>query len=199
VGDLLLDEVNFLDFQRDEGDGRLYYTTYLDSFINADGLGPINRGFSVQRLYYDASCDSLISECEPISQIEAGQQVRVELTIVLANDQPFVVVEDPLPAGAEAIDPGLETSASGARGGIQDIGDEFPFGYWGWWYFDRIEYRDDRVVFLSEFLPAGTYQYTYTMNTVIPGEFQVAPATARLEFFPELFGRSNGFLFSIDD
>ena len=197
VEDLLLDDVNFLDFQRDEGDGRLYYTAHLNSFINADGLDPINRGFSVQRLYYDADCQPLESDCEPINEIEAGKQVRVDLTIIVPNDQPFVIVEDPLPAGAEAIDPGLDTSVSGAGGGIQDISQDFPFDYWGWWHFDRIEYRDDRVVFLSEFLPAGTYQYTYTMNTMIPGEFQAAPATARLEFFPEVFGRSNGSLFSI--
>jgi hypothetical protein len=48
-------------------------------------------------------------------------------------------------------------------------------------------------------LPAGTYQYSYTLQTTIPGTYQVNPATARLEFFPDVFGRSNGFLFEITD
>jgi uncharacterized protein YfaS (alpha-2-macroglobulin family) len=197
VENLHLGEVNFLDFQRSEGDGRLYYTTYLDSFIKAENLEPVNRGFVVQRAYYDAACDPQEDECQPITEMEAGQQVRVELTIIVPNDQVFVVVEDPIPAGAEAIDPGLETSASGTGGTFQRVDQDYSCCFWGWWYFDRIEYRDDKVVFLSEFLPAGTYQYTYTLQTTIPGQYQVNPATARQEFFPEVFGRSDGFTFEI--
>jgi uncharacterized protein YfaS (alpha-2-macroglobulin family) len=199
VGELVIDEVNFIDFQRLDGPGRLYYTAHLDSFIRAENLESIDRGFFVQRTYYDAACDPKIEECQPISAIEAGEQVRVELTIIVPNDQVYAVVEDPIPAGAEAIDPGLETSASGSAGSIQRIGEEYECCFWGWWYFDRIEYRDEKVVFLSEFLPAGTYLYTYTLQTAIPGEYQVNPTTARQEFFPEVFGRSHGFLFEITE
>jgi uncharacterized protein YfaS (alpha-2-macroglobulin family) len=197
TGELLLEETNFLDFQRGEGDGRLYYTTHVDSFISAENLEPVNRGVIVQRAYFDADCDPEESECQPISEIGAGQQVRVELTIIVPNDLVYAVVEDHFPAGAEAIDPGLETSVSGAGGEVQRVNEDYIWGYWGWWFFNRIEYRDDRVVFLSDFLPAGTYQYSYTLQTAIPGEYQVNPATAREEFFPEVFGRSEGFLFTI--
>lgn len=177
----------------------MYYTAHLDSFIQAQDLEPVNRGFFVQRAYYDVDCDPETTQCEPINSIEAGERVRVELTVVVPNDRTFVIVEDPLPSGAEAIDPGLETSSAAASGTIQRVDQDYFFGYWGWWYFDRIEYRDEKVVFLSEFLPAGTYQYSYDLQTVIPGQYQVNPATAREEFFPEVFGRSEGFLFEIED
>ena len=199
VADLQLEDTNFVDFQRSEGEGRLYYTLHLDSFIRAESLEPVNRGFFVERTYYDAACDPDMEACEPIDEIEVGQQVRVELSIIVPNDQVFVVVEDPIPAGAEAIDPGLETSVSGTGGSIQRIDQDYQCCFWGWWYFDRIEYRDDKVVFLSEFLPAGTYQYTYTLQQTIPGQYQVNPATAWQEFFPEVFGRSDGFLFEITE
>jgi uncharacterized protein YfaS (alpha-2-macroglobulin family) len=199
MDELMSDEVNFVNFQRIDGPGRLYYTAHLDSFIKAENLEPIDRGFFVQRAYYDAACDPEEEDCQPISAIEAGEQVRVELTIVVPHDQVFTVIEDPIPAGAEAIDPGLETSASGTAGSIKRIGQEYECCFWGWWYFDRIEYRDEKVVFLSEFLPAGTYQYTYTLQTAIPGEYQINPATARQEFFPDVFGRSDGFLFEITE
>jgi uncharacterized protein YfaS (alpha-2-macroglobulin family) len=96
----------------------------------------------------------------------------------------------------EALDPGLETSASNLEGGISR--EEDREGYWGWWNFNRIEYRDEKVVFYSEFLPAGTYQYTYYLQTAIPGVYQVRPALARQEFFPEVFGRSDGLSFVIE-
>jgi uncharacterized protein YfaS (alpha-2-macroglobulin family) len=197
ITQLLPDDVNYLTFQRDEGPGRLYYAAYLDSFINADDLMPLARGFTVQRAYYDAECDPEQDDCQPITDIKAGERVRVELTIVVPNDGMYVVVTDPIPAGAEAVDPGLETTDAGQGGSIERTDDQYRYGYWGWWYFNNIEYRDDAVVFSSEFLPAGTYQYSYTLQTTIPGTYQVLPATARLEFFPDTFGRSDGFLFRI--
>ncbi len=192
---LVADEVNFLDFQRAGGNGRLYYTAHLNSFLPAASVTAVNRGFSIERAYYDAACDPETDECQPITQIAAGGQVRVELTIVLPNDRLYVLVEDPIPAGAEAIDPGLETTAGNLSGDVSQ--DNYRRGYWGWWQFNRIEYRDAKVVFRSNFLPAGTYQYTYFLQTNIPGEFQVMPATARETFFPEIFGRSDGKLFMI--
>ncbi len=194
---LVPEEVNFLDFQYLNGNGNLYYTAYLDSFIDASAINATSRGITVQRTYYDATCDPEEETCEPITRISAGQQVRVQLTIVAENDLVYAIVEDYIPAGAEAIDPGLETSAS-LEGGISREGDYF-YGYWGWWYFNRIEYRDEKVVFYSEFLPAGTYQYTYYLQTTIPGVYQVRPTLAREEFFPELFGRSEGMLFVIEE
>ena len=197
VSQLLPADVNYLTFQRDEGPGRLYYTAYLDSFISAENLAPMERGFTVERAYYDAECDPEESDCQPISAIEAGKEVRVELTIVAPSDGVYVVVTDPIPAGTEAVDPGLLTTAADQGGRIQRVDEEYHYGYWGWWHFNNIEYRDDRVVFSSEFLPAGTYQYSYTLQTTIPGTYQVLPATARLEFFPDVFGRSDGLLLQI--
>jgi uncharacterized protein YfaS (alpha-2-macroglobulin family) len=200
VNDLLADEVNFLDFQRSTGDGRLYYTAYLNSFISAENLPAINRGVIVQRAYYSADCDPEETECEPITSIAAGETVRVELTIIVPNDLVYATIEHHFPAGAEAIDPNLETSASGQGGSVEQVTDNpYRYGYWGWWYFTNIEYRDDRVVFLTDFLPAGTYQYSYTLQTTIPGQYQVLPAVAYQEFFPDIFGRSEGFIFTIEE
>ena len=195
--ELLPDETNFLDFRHGAGDGRLYYTAHLDSFIDAERVTAVSRGIAVQRAYYDAACDPETESCQPIDSIQAGQRVRVELTIIAPHDLLYAVVEDPLPAGAEAIDPNLETSASGLGGRTQRTDFEYRYGYWGWWYFNRIQYRDEKAVFLAEFLPAGTYQYTYFLQTNIPGEYQVMPTFAREQFFPEVNGRADGMLFTI--
>ncbi len=197
VSSLLPEETNFVDVQRGDGDGRLYYTMHLNSFINAETVEATDRGIVVERVYYDAACDPENETCEPIEQIEAGQQVRVELTIVAPNDLLYAVIEDPLPAGAEGIDPGLNISASGFESGVERTDEDFRYGYWGWWFFNRIEYRDEKVIFRSDFLPAGTYQYTYFLQPVIPGAYQVMPTVGYQEFFPEVFGRADGMLFEI--
>jgi alpha-2-macroglobulin len=197
VSNLEVEETNFFDFQRGEGDGKLYYTMYLNSFISADTVEATSRGVTVERAYFDAACDPQEETCEPITEIEAGQQVRVELAVVVPNDLIYAVVEDPLPAGAEGIDPNLDINSADLAGGIVREDEPTLYGYWGWWYFNNIEYRDEKVVFLASFLPAGTYTYTYNLQTIIPGEYQVMPAVGYQEFFPDVFGRSDGMLFTI--
>ena len=199
IDNLQVEDTNFFDFQRGEGDGRLYYTMYLNSFISADTVEATSRGVTVERAYFDAACDPQEETCEPITEIEAGQQVRVELTIVAPNDLLYAVVEDPLPAGAEGIDPNLDINSDSLAGGVTRVDDPNLYRYWGWWYFNNIEYRDEKVVFLASFLPAGTYQYTYTMQTTIPGEYQVMPAVGYQSFFPDVFGRSDGMVFNITE
>jgi len=199
LNELVPDSTNFFDFQRGAGDGRLYYTLRLDSAIAVEALDPISRGFTVERRYYDAACDPAAETCEPIDAIAAGGRVRVELTVIVPNDRIYVMVEDPIPAGTDAIDPNLLTSASGNEGAIVPAEGDFARGFWGWWYFDHIQYRDEKVVFLSQFLPAGTYQYTYFLQPNIPGTYQVMPATAREQYFPEVFGRSEGAIFTITE
>ena len=117
-------------FQRGAGDGRLYYTLRLDSAIAVDTLDPISRGFTVERRYYDAACDPAAETCEPIDTIAAGGRVRVELTVIVPHDRLYVTVEDPIPAGTDAIDPNLLTSASGNEGIIVPTEGEFARGFW---------------------------------------------------------------------
>jgi uncharacterized protein YfaS (alpha-2-macroglobulin family) len=187
---------NYVAFEREDGPGRLYYTLHLDAYLDANAVQPVSRGIQVERVYTDAACDPETETCEPIDSIAAGQQVRVQLTIIAPNDLPYVVVEDPLPAGTEAQDPNLLTTRSDLGAGVTP--DEvMPYGYWGWWVFNDIQFRDEMVVFTSSYLPAGTYQYTYYLQAVIPGDYQVMPAVAFQEFFPEVFGRSDGLLFTV--
>jgi uncharacterized protein YfaS (alpha-2-macroglobulin family) len=197
VSELVVGDVNFFDFERGSGNGRLYYNMYLRAFLPAEAVEATDRGFTVQRAYYDAACDPETENCLPIDEIVAGEQVRVELTVIVPDDALFVEVNDPIPSGAEAIDPGLETNSAVFSGGAERTDVDNLYGYWGWWYFNRTEYRDEAVRFYADFLPAGTYQYTYYLQANIPGEYQVMPAQAQQAYFPEVFGRSAGMRFMI--
>ncbi len=193
LADLSVDELNYLDFRKGS-DGRLYYAATLDAFVSADSVEAVDRGFSVERTYYSANCEE---ECEPLTTIAAGEAVRVELTIIVPNNRRFVQISDPLPAGADAINPDLDTSALDATAGQIPSSDRFS--WWGWWYFNRIEFRDEAVVFFADYLPAGTYRYSYELQPIVPGEYQVMPAVAKESLQEEVFGRSDGLLFTITD
>jgi uncharacterized protein YfaS (alpha-2-macroglobulin family) len=125
-----------------------------------------------------------------------------------------MVVEDPLPAGAEAIDTGLATTsllamdptlsrtsrAFAVGGGSEgDVYYDYPYYWWWWRWYSRSELRDDKVVLFADYLPKGTYEYSYTIRATLPGDYHVIPTVASEFYFPEVFGRSDGRLLSIGE
>lgn len=192
------DSITFFDFQRDDGSGQLYYMLQVDAFLPADSVSAVSRGVTVERAYYAADCDPLEGVCVAIGGAPAGEQVRVELTIIAHDDLTYVQIDDPIPAGAEPLDPNLATTSAQFGTGFQRTDQTYQYGYWGWWFFERVQFDDEAVRFFAQFLPAGTYQYTYFLQTTIPGTYQVMPTVARQEFFPDVFGRSEGLVFVIE-
>ena len=107
-----------------------------------------------------------------------------------------MIIDDPLPAGLEAVDQSLEINPDITAPERYDF-DSLWEGGWGWWYFDHIELRDESVVISADFLPAGTYVYTYLVRASTPGIYYVIPPTAREFYFPEVYGRGAGGRFII--
>ena len=192
VASLLQDQANLLMIDRGDGVGVLYYTAYLRALLPVPEIEPVNRGIIIERQY--TRLDD--PERESVTEASVGELIQVRLTIIAPNDLHYVVIEDPIPAGAEAVNPELAISQQvGTRPEIV-VGDPLSYG-WGWWYFSNIDFRDEKVVMNSSYLPAGTYEYVYTLRTGLAGVYNVIPATGREFYFPEVFGRSAGMTFTI--
>jgi uncharacterized protein YfaS (alpha-2-macroglobulin family) len=200
VADLLADVGNRLTVGRGPGEGRLYYTAHLKVFLPVEEIEPLNRGIILSRQYSAPSCSAGV-QCPEVDQAAVGDVVQVRLTVIAPHDLYYVVVEDPLPAGAEAIDVSLDTSSllDQTPGLYRETQNEswYDFYYWWWRWYSRSEMRDDKVVLFADYLPAGTYEYVYTFRATVPGEYQVIPTTAHEFYFPEVFGRADGRLFTI--
>ena len=200
IAELLKDEANRLTISRGEGPGRLYYTAHLKVYLPVAEIDPADRGISVFREYTAPGC-GFGEECAEVNEAAVGDAVQVRLTLVVPHDRYYVVVEDPLPAGAEGIDVSLDTSSvldqSPGMARQAGSGKYYDYPYWWWRWYSRTEMRDDKVVLFADHLPAGTYQYTYTFRAYVPGEYQVIPTVASEMYFPEVFGRADGRLFTI--
>jgi uncharacterized protein YfaS (alpha-2-macroglobulin family) len=125
----------------------------------------------------------------------------------------FVILDDALPAGLEAIDLSLRTASAlpgpGTAMRAEDADHEEPddtapptwgYGSWdaGWWSpFDHRELRDDRVVYSATVLWPGTYTATYLARATTPGTFIKPPAHAEEMYNPGLNGRSDGGTFVV--
>ncbi|MFN7210904.1 MAG: alpha-2-macroglobulin, partial [Aggregatilineales bacterium] len=189
VADLLRDQLNRLVISRSEGDGLLYYTARLRINLPADQVKAVDRGVSISRSYHLADDP----ERKPITEAKVGDNIIVTLDIVVKRDLHYAMITDPIPAGAEAVNPRLATSAIGQA---PRLSRENPFGRgYGWWWFSQTELRDEKVVLYATYLPKGTYRYVYTLRAGLAGTYHVMPASAEAFYTPEVFGRSDGALF----
>ncbi len=198
ISELAADMANALTIARSDGPGRLYYTAHLEVYQPVENVEPADRGFSVQRRYTLASCDAERRiDCPEVREVKLGDVIRVDLTLVTPHDRYYVVVEDPLPAGGEAIDTGLATTSLLAMDPTLRREDS---RYWWWWHwYSRSELRDEKVVLFADYLSAGAYEYSYTFRATLPGDYHVIPTVAQEFYFPEVFGRSGGRLLTIGE
>ncbi|MEP6473280.1 MAG: alpha-2-macroglobulin family protein, partial [Gemmatimonadota bacterium] len=170
---------------------------------------PDDAGIQVERWYerYD--------DGKPVTSVKEGELVRVRLRITALADRDFVVVDDALPAGLEAVDLSLHTEGSlpgpGSRtGSDQDrqdgqdgqegSTDRWYYGYWeaGWWSpFEHRELRDDRVIYFATVLWKGRYSMSYVARATTPGVFVRPPAQAEEMYNPAVHGRSDGGVFTV--
>lgn len=187
--DLLKDAANYLVFTRGDGTGNLYYSAYLSTELPVESIQPLDQGVSLSRQYF-----TLDDSKTPITEIQRGELVRVRLTVVVPASVHYIVVDDPLPAGFEAIDSTLLTDTAVPTS--YTVSDYNERG-WGWWYFSHIELRDEKVVLSADYLSAGTYVYTYLVRASTSGTFQVIPPTAQEFYFPDVGGRGAGSVFEV--
>lgn len=185
----LSEQVNYLVIARGAGTGNLYYTAYLNAELSVRDVKALDRGIVVSRQYF-----TLDNDKQPIREIRRGELVRVRVTIVVPAALHYVVVNDPLPAGLEAVDESLLTDIQ-----IPPTYTVLDFARkgWGWWYFTHTELRDEKVVLSADYLPAGTYVFTYLARASTAGTFNVIPTTAYEFYFPDVYGRGDGTVFVV--
>lgn len=209
IAELMQDQANRLFIEKGQGPGRLYYTAHLRTFLPVEEVKALNRGIIVGREYTLASCNPAPGRdtdpneerevCPRVNNVEVGETVRVKLTIIAPNDLYYVVIEDPIPAGTEAVDVSLKTTSIVGEAPELRLTDPWSWYGWGWWWFSHTELRDEKAVLFANYLPAGTYEYTYLIRTGLPGEYKVLPTTAYEMYFPEVSGRGDGMVFTIYD
>lgn len=205
MANLLADEANQLIITRVEptggqtGEGRLYYSAWLRYYLPLETLPARAEGISVARRYEAVDAATLESSGAVVTEAEVGDLVQVRVTVNAPNDLYFFTLEDPIPAGFEAVDPSLLTGPSGAEGPQQsrtDEGAENPFWFDAW---SQSVIRDEKVVLFSDVLPRGTYEYTYLLRATVPGEYSVLPTVGYQQYQPEVFGRSEGSRFTVTE
>jgi uncharacterized protein YfaS (alpha-2-macroglobulin family) len=169
-----------------EGSGTLFYEARLEYARREPPRTPLDAGFYVERrfsaLMGGAPAGSAASS-PAVETLSAGSVMRAEITVVSVEPRDFVVIDDPLPAGLEAINSNLSTSS--LRYGSDEFAQESEPAP-----LTHRELRDDRALFFVDHLPAGVFHYRYLVRATGLGRFVVPSTRALAMYEPEIFGRT---------
>jgi len=185
-----------------DGTGKLFYEARLRYARKELPSAPLDRGFFIKKTLRAVTPEALEKALGIVPDASAralagGDLVLADIVVVTPSPREFVVIDDPLPAGLEAVDARLATTASAldvdAYGGSDDD-DDTPF----WERTHRAddpssfvrELRDDRVVFFVDHMPAGMFRYRYLARATTLGAFVLPPTRAEEMYSPEVFGRT---------
>lgn len=139
----LLDEKLFAESQADGGGGRGGFGRYFDPKVVAN-LPKVGR------------------------DVKSGQKVLVRLTVDVTEPVRYLVLEDPLPAGAEVLDE--------------------PSGGWAYaWSSQTVQ--DEKMVFFQREMATGSVPFYYVMRPQIPGRYHVLPPVIEGMYAPEVRAR----------
>jgi uncharacterized protein YfaS (alpha-2-macroglobulin family) len=125
---------------------------------------------------------------KPLETVRPGGLVVVTVEIALPQECLFIVVDDPLPAGLEGVNPEFQTESTEYLVVLEEEG---PALMKMWWQgFNHFEMHDDRVLLFADSLPAGVHTHRYLARALSFGRF-ILPGTLAGEMYaPEVFGRS---------
>jgi len=155
---------------RHEGSGRPWLT--FRSLAAMPLTGPISTGYQIRRSV------APVSQAVP-GRWTRGDVMRVKLEIDAQSDMTWVVVDDPVPAGATILGSGLGGQSEMMQRTESSEG-------WAWPAFT--ERRFDAYRGYYRFVPKGQFSLEYTLRLNNPGEFRLPATRVEAMYAPEMLG-----------
>jgi uncharacterized protein YfaS (alpha-2-macroglobulin family) len=163
-----------------KGGGAVYWSasaTYYDTTAAQARSG--SRELAITRRYarlvpVKGRDGNIVYAEQPLTgDIKPGDVLSIRLVAAGSPEWRYLMIEDPLPAGVEAIQ---DTTA-------------YPMEReerWRWWWGSQVEYRDNRTVFFQESFEAGRYEFVYLVKAIASGEFRAVPAQISPMYVPDV-------------
>lgn len=119
-----------------------------------------------------------------------GDVMRVHLDLESQSDMSWVVVDDPIPAGASILGTGLGRDSRILSKGEKKRG-------WVWPAFEERTFEAFRVYYA--FVPKGTWSVEYTARLNNSGRFDLPATRVEAMYAPEMFGEIPNKVMSIQE
>jgi uncharacterized protein YfaS (alpha-2-macroglobulin family) len=136
----------------------------------------------------------ITKQLAPVERKQAGKWskgdiVRVTLELEAQSDMTWVVVDDPIPAGATILGSGLGRDSQLATEGEKQKG-------WVWPAYQERTFEGYRVYY--QYVPKGKWTVEYTMRLNQAGNFQLPTTRVEAMYASEMFGELPQTTFRVD-
>jgi uncharacterized protein YfaS (alpha-2-macroglobulin family) len=166
-----------------KGGGTLYWSTQA-SYYDTQGAAARSgtRQLAITRKYARLTAvrlkDRIVYREEPFDgRMNPGDVLTIRLTVAGSKDWRYLMIDDPLPAGVEAVQ---DTTAYPMERGNR----------WHWWWGSQTEYRDNRTLFFQERFDDGRTEFVYLVKAISSGQFRAAPAQVAPMYVPDVAASS---------
>jgi uncharacterized protein YfaS (alpha-2-macroglobulin family) len=151
------------------GPGVLYWSAFASYFTRQPRPAPEGGiSLNVVREYFklvpERLQDRIVYSEQPFDgSVQSGDVLVVRLTVNSTQDESYLQIEDPVPAGFEFIEQ-------------ENLYELKRRPEWWSYYYTRREFHDDRVAMFSTRFRKGQARFHYLLKALSPGTFQANPA-----------------------
>ncbi len=162
--------------------GAAHYVV-LYTYPTPPGGGGQLAGLRASRTISEAGAGTVLAgmDLAPVTApltVDAGRVFEIAVRVIADHPVDRLIIEDPLPAGFEAVDTSFKTSSAA----VLPQSDS--------WQIDSQTIYKDRVMAFASHLGPGIYEVHYLVRSVTPGTYRWPGTQAYLQNAPEQFGRS---------
>jgi hypothetical protein len=164
------------------GTGRLYWSARGEYYSTEKKFFQNNKlSLNITRDYYrlvpQQDKEKIIYDLQPLQgDVHSGDVIAVHLSVNGSNWK-YLLIEDPIPAGAEFIQ----------KDALYELKQKTP--WWGYW-FTRREFHDDHAAFFQTYF-SGHQEYVYLLKIINPGTFRVSPASVQPMYQPSVISTTD--------
>jgi uncharacterized protein YfaS (alpha-2-macroglobulin family) len=159
------------------GEGRLYWSARAEYYSTEDKLTQTgSQSLNLSRDYFKLvpvkEGDQIVHQLEPLEgPVQTGDLLVARLTLN-GGKWRYLLIEDPIPAGAEFIE----------NDQLYKIKNRPP---WWQYYFARREFHDDHAAIFQTYFSGKETQHLYLLKIVNPGKFRISPARVQPMYQPQ--------------
>lgn len=171
------------------GQGDLYYTASMKYAIPAEKQTSRDEGLCIYTEITDVKTGKIVTENELI----AGNVYQEKVMVSSRIRAEYVAVRAPVPAGCEILNTAFVTTGTLAQAPDNSSVQK-------WTYNRGLSYKgiyDAEVQFFWDYFPAGIQQVEFQFRAVRNGEYHTPCATAECMYEEEIFGRTDGKIWTI--
>ena len=179
-----------LEFEK-EGEGYLFYSVEMKYALPDEAQAARDEGLKITYEISDFDTGEIINVTKDSCdlKLESGKLYKAKVYIETSRSRQYVAVRAPIPSGAEILDSTLVTSGSAAQSSYSHSW-RSPVSH--------KNVTDNELQFFWDDMLTGRYFFDFTFRAMRRGIYPTPPVQAECMYEPEVFGRSDGYLFIIE-